>query len=32
MPHEGVPVVGPGVMGWGMALDKLEARVTDFAS
>jgi hypothetical protein len=32
MTHEGVPANSPGATGWGMALDKLEARVTELLS
>jgi uncharacterized protein YndB with AHSA1/START domain len=32
MTHEGVPADSPGATGWGMALDKLEARVTELLS
>jgi uncharacterized protein YndB with AHSA1/START domain len=32
MTHEGVAADSPGAMGWGMALDKLEARVAELAS
>ena len=32
MTREGVPADSPGAMGWGMALDKPEACVTELAS
>ena len=32
MTHQGVPADSPGAMGWGMALDKLEARLAELAA